>query len=90
MDIQALAAKHHIIAKDLLAIHEISDADTVASLHGNGKATVLKIAMKGDLSLSSISDITAPMKSIIFETLEIGNWEKWVIISQSLFPTSNQ
>ena len=57
--------QHHIITKDLLSIHGIAGADTVASLHG--MATVSKIAMKGDLSLSSIGDITAPMNSVILQ-----------------------
>ena len=48
VDIRALAAKHHIIANDRLAIHGISRTDTVASLHGIDKATVLKTIMKGD------------------------------------------
>ena len=51
VDIWATAAKHHIIVNVLLAIHRISVADTVASLHRICKATVLKIAVEGDLSL---------------------------------------
>ena len=43
VDLQALAAKHHIIAKYLLAIHKMSDADTVASLHGNGRPLYWKL-----------------------------------------------
>ncbi len=34
VDIRATAAKHSDIASDLLAIHGLSGADTVASLHG--------------------------------------------------------
>ena len=44
IDIGAIAT-HIDIADDLLAIHGSSaGADTVASLHGVGKATVIKIA----------------------------------------------
>ena len=44
IDIDAIATAHSDIADDLLAIHGSSGADTVASLHGVGKATVIKIA----------------------------------------------
>ena len=40
VDICATAEAHSDIADDLLAIHRLSGADTVASLHGIGKATV--------------------------------------------------
>ena len=39
IDIYVTAAKHRVIAPDL-AIHGICGADTVACLHGIGKATV--------------------------------------------------
>ncbi|KAG1698340.1 hypothetical protein GQR58_005786 [Nymphon striatum] len=41
-----------------------SGADTVASLHGIGKATVIKIAKQGKLSLSEVGDVKADMKSV--------------------------
>ena len=43
IDIGAIATAHSDIADDLLAIHGSSGADTVASLRGVGKATVIKI-----------------------------------------------
>ena len=52
IDIIATATAHSDIADDLLAIHGISATDTVASLHGIGKASVIKTAKKGTLSLS--------------------------------------
>ena len=58
------ATAHSDIADDLLAIHGISGADTVASLHGVGKATVIKIAKRGTLSLSKIGDVKGNMKSL--------------------------
>ena len=42
-DIVATATAHSDIADDLLAIHGISGADIVASLHGVGKTTVIKM-----------------------------------------------
>jgi hypothetical protein len=44
IDIRATAQAHSDIASELLAIHGISGADTVASLYGLGKATILTIA----------------------------------------------
>ena len=41
VDICATAEAHRAIAGDLLAIHGLSRADTIASLHGIGKGTVL-------------------------------------------------
>ena len=52
VDIRATAETHNDIADEFLAIHGISGADTAASLHGIGKATVLKVAKKGNCSLS--------------------------------------
>ena len=63
-DIGATAAVHSDIADDLLAIHAISGADIVASLHGVGKATVIKIAKKGTLSLSKVGEVKTDMKSM--------------------------
>ena len=64
IDIRATATAHSDIADDPLAIHGISGADIVASLHGVGKATVLKIAKKGILSVSKVGDVKANMKSV--------------------------
>ena len=63
-DFGATAAPHSNIADDLPAIHGISGADILTSLHGVGKATVIKIAKKGTLSLSNIGDVKADMKSV--------------------------
>ena len=64
VDIRATAEAHSDIADDLLAIHGLSGADTVASLHGIGKATVIKVTKTGRFSLSEVGDVTADMKSI--------------------------
>ena len=65
IDIRATAARHNDIAKDLLAIHGLSGADTVASLHGIGKGTVLKVAKKGNFTLASIGDVNACMEVVL-------------------------
>ena len=57
IDIGATTPAHSGIADYLLAIHGISGADTVASLHGVGKATVFNISKKGTFSLSKIGDV---------------------------------
>ena len=43
IDIRATVESHSDVADDLLAIHVLSGADAVASLHGIGKATVIKV-----------------------------------------------
>ena len=66
-DIDTTATAHSGIADDLLAIHGsryCSFIDTVASLHGVGKATVIKLARKGALSLSKVGNVKADMKSV--------------------------
>ena len=45
-------------------------ADTVASLHGVGKATVIKITKKGTFSLSKVGDVKADMKSMQAQATE--------------------
>lgn len=64
VDIRATAEEHSDIADDLLAIHGLSGADTVASLHGIGKATVVRIAKKRGCPLSDIGNVQADMKSV--------------------------
>ena len=65
IDIGATATAHSGIADDLLAIHGISGADTVALLHGIGKATVIKIAKKGTFSLPKVGDVAKPLSSYV-------------------------
>ena len=64
VDIHATPEAHSDIANDLLAIHGLSGADTVASLHGIGKATVIKVSKTGRFSLSKVVDVTADTKSV--------------------------
>ena len=64
IDIGTTATAHSGIADELLAIHGFSGADTVASLHGVVKATVIKIAKKETLSLSKVGDVKVDMKSV--------------------------
>ena len=64
VDIRATAEAHRDIAGDLLAIHGLSGADTIASLHGIGKGTVLKISKKGGVPLFHIGDVATDIKSV--------------------------
>src|SRR6267154_1712264 len=57
VDIRATVEAHSGIASDLLAIHGISGADTVATLHGLDKATVIKIANKRAFPLSEFPTV---------------------------------
>ncbi len=56
---------HSDIADDLLASHGLSGADAVASFHGIGKATVVKVAKKGCFPLFCIGDVHAEIKSVV-------------------------
>ncbi len=65
LDIRATVESHSDVADDLLAIHVLSGADAVASLHGMiGKATVVKVAKKGCFPLFCIGDVHAEIKSV--------------------------
>ena len=44
VDIGATAAAHSDIADNILAVHGITGADTVGSLHGIGKVTAINVA----------------------------------------------
>ena len=54
IDIHATVESHSDIADDLLAIHGPSGADAVASFHGIGKATVVKVARSGVSNSSAL------------------------------------
>jgi len=60
----ATAEAHSDIANDMLAIHGLSGADIVATLHGIGKATVIKVSKTGRFSLSKLGVDKADMKSV--------------------------
>ena len=55
----------HFLATRLLASHGLHGADAVASLHGIGKATVVKVAKKGCFPLFCIGDVHAEIKSVV-------------------------
>ena len=55
---------HSGVAYDLLAIHGLSGADAVASLHGIGKATVIKVAKKGCFTFFCMGDMHVEIKSV--------------------------
>ena len=64
VDIHATAEEQGDIAGDLLALHGSSGADTVSSLHGIGKAIIVKTAKKGGCPLFDIGNVQAEMKSV--------------------------
>ena len=64
VDIGATAAAHSDIADDILAVHGITGADTVASLHGIGKVTAINVAKKGTCSLSYLGDAKASLEKV--------------------------
>ena len=65
IDIWAAAVRHVDIASDLLAIHGLSGADTVASLHGVDRGTALKVAKKGNCPFTSIGEVNASMDAVL-------------------------
>ena len=66
--IRATVESHTDIADALLAIHGLSGAAAVASLHGIGKATVVKVAKKGCFPLFCIGVVHAEIKSVEAQT----------------------
>ena len=64
VDIGATTAAHSDIADDILAVHGITGADTVASLHGIGKVTAINVAKKGICSLSYLGDAKASEEKV--------------------------
>ena len=62
--IRATVESHSDVADDLLAIRGLSGADAVASLHGIGKATVVKVAKKGCFPLFCIGGVRAEIESV--------------------------
>ena len=67
-DIRATTEVHTDITYVLLSIN---GADTVASLHAIGKATVLKMPRKESLSLSEIGDVK------VDQTHDHDFWNSW-------------
>ena len=64
IDIRATPESHSDIADDLLAFYGLSGADTVASLHGIGKTTVVKVAKKEGFPIFCIGDVHAEITSV--------------------------
>ena len=70
IDIRATVESHSDIADDLLAIHGLSGADEVASFHGIGKATVVKVVKKWCFPLFCSGDVHAEITSVEAQTTE--------------------
>ena len=66
IDIAATAKAHAGIVPQLLAAHALSGCDTVAYMWGIGKATVVKLLLKG-LRLDKLGEVNAQMDDIVAE-----------------------
>ena len=64
IDIKQTATNHHSLISQLLPAHALSGCDTVASMHGIGKGTVLK-AIKDGCDLSALGNKNAPLSDVI-------------------------
>ena len=64
VDTGATAAAHSDIADDILAVHGITGAVRVASLHGIGKVTAINVFKKGTRSLSYLDDAKASLEKV--------------------------
>ena len=62
--ILATVESYSDVADDLLAIYGLSVADALASLHGIGKTTVVKVAKKRCFPLFCIGGVRAEIKSV--------------------------
>ncbi len=65
IDVKASAALQHEIANDLPAIHALSGSDSTASLHGIGKATLVKVAKEKHLSLNMMGDTNVNFDTVL-------------------------
>ena len=68
MDIQATVEKHREILPHLLAAHGLSGCDTVATYHGIGKGTVLKVLQKFKLSLDKLGDCNVNFDNVLAQS----------------------
>ena len=66
VDIKATVEKHSGLVKNILAAHALSGCDTVASLYGIGKTTVIK-TMQSGYCLEKLGKEDCEMKDIITE-----------------------
>ena len=64
VDIKATLAKQTQIVKHLLPAHALSGCDTVASYHGLGKGSVIKV-LKAGCDLSAIGNVDAPFQQVL-------------------------
>ena len=68
IDIQATVRKHSNFVSHILAAHTLSGCDTVASLYGIGKGTIVKLLKTGH-QLNLMGDIDVDMEDIIAEVM---------------------
>ena len=67
IEINATVQRHADIIPNLLAAHAISGCDTVASVFGIGKPTVITALRKNNISLSSIGNLGSPIDDVLKE-----------------------
>ena len=58
IDINESVDKNRTIMGDLLAAHDLTGCDTVATYHGIGKGVAVKVLRSETLSLSNLGDMT--------------------------------
>ena len=63
--------KHADIVPHILAAHSISGCDTVSSLYGIGKPTVINALQRGNIELPSIGNLSSPFADVIREGLAL-------------------
>jgi len=65
IDINATVNKSRPIMSNLLAAHGLTGCDTVATYHGIGKGTAIKVLNKKQINLDKIGNIACPFPEVI-------------------------
>ena len=65
IDINATVNKSRPIMSNLLAAHGLTGCDTVATYHGIGKGTVIKVLNKKQINLDKIGNVACPFHEVI-------------------------
>ena len=87
IDINASVDKTPAIMGDLLAAHDITGCDTVATYHGIGKAVTLKILRSSGFSLSKVGDQLSTRCAWTVNTLcSVLLWSSGIGISDGCSP----
>ena len=65
IDIKATVEKHNDIIDNVLAAHVLSGCDTVSTLYGIGKGTVLKVLKSGKHTLNKLGNTEKPFEEVL-------------------------